>query len=221
MKHRLNQRVVSLIEGTNGAELAGSLYAARPRERAALAAELSARGHWVHADLFGDPAAGVSPGLVADLADAGSARVDVHLIDRGALAHLADVCRPGIARVTVPFDDELDVAAVSRQIQACGAQAWVALDPQTAVRRVDAALPHADGVLIMLVRPGTRSSAARLDLLAKVGEAAALLPAGVDGGVSERNVEQILSSGARYIVVGRGLLADDKTVPIKEMDKNE
>jgi len=59
---------------------------------------------WVHADVFADAWAGVSLDLVGELADGGIGPIDVHLLTAGALEALDVVCRPGIARVTFPFE---------------------------------------------------------------------------------------------------------------------
>jgi len=59
-------------------------------------------------------------------------------------------------------------------------------------------------VLVMLLEPGNQGSS-DLTLLAKVAEARERLPVGVDGGIGEADVTQVLAAGASYVVVGRQL----------------
>jgi len=58
----------------------------------------------------------------------------------------------------------------------------------------------------MLLEPGTR---ARSDpaLLTKVSGASAARPVGVDGGVGEDILGDVLAAGASYVVIGRRLFA--------------
>ena len=103
-----------------GAQLSGSLYAVPPAHRVDAARHLAARKIWAHADVFADTSAGVSLELIGRLGDAGAGPVDVHLLTAEALSALELVCRPGIARVTFPFERVPDVPAVAERIRAAG-----------------------------------------------------------------------------------------------------
>ena len=154
-----------------------------------------------------DPSqAGVSLELIQELADSGVHPVDVHLLTAGTLQALERVCRPGIARVTFPFEDVPDAPAIAAQIRAAGVRPWLAIAPNTSLEACAETLPHVDGLLVMLLEPGTsgRSDPAQLT---KVRRACALRPVGVDGGVGESNVGDVLAAGASYVVIGRRLFA--------------
>jgi pentose-5-phosphate-3-epimerase len=59
----------------------------------------------------------------------------------------------------------------------------------------------------MLTPPGQPGHAANLIRLDAVrGACRHHLPVGVDGGVTIANIDQILTAGARHIVIGRGLI---------------
>ncbi|MDP9221218.1 MAG: hypothetical protein M3P23_11895 [Actinomycetota bacterium] len=83
----------------------------------------------------------------------------------------------------------------------------VALSPNTSIDRAGDALDHVDGVLVMLLEPGT-TGRADLSLLAKVRAASDIASVGVDGGVGESNLARLLSAGASYVVVGRRLFSN-------------
>jgi pentose-5-phosphate-3-epimerase len=67
-----------------------------------------------------------------------------------------------------------------------------------------------DGLLVMLIAPGT---AARADprLLPKVATAARHVTAGVDGGMTPPMAAASVRHGARYVVAGRALSAAPPT----------
>ena len=74
--------------------------------------------------------------------------------------------------------------------------------PGTTLEACADALPQVDGLLVMLLEPGSRG---RPDsaLLAKVSRVSAAMPVGVDGGVGEGNLGDVLAAGATYVVIGR------------------
>lgn len=199
-----NHRLASVLRQRPDVDLAGSLYAVPPDRRHGIARLLAREKLWVHADVFADPAAGVDLGLIGELADAGVGPIDVHLLTAEALNALPVICRPGIARVTFPFEGVQDIAGIARQVRACGAEAWLALAPATTVAEATGAARDVDGLLVMLLEPGTQD-AANLGLLVKVQAAGTRAPVGADGGIGEHNLTSVLRAGAGYVVIGRGL----------------
>jgi len=198
---------VSRLRGT-GVDVAGSLYAVPADSRAAAAALLSQNGMWLHADVFPDNRMGVSVDLISELAESGCGPLDVHLLAEGSMTALVNVCRPGVTRVTFPYEGTDDIQAVAAQVRAAGAQPWLAIAPDTAVDVCHDALSHVDGLLVMLIKPGTRE-AADLGQLRKVQAVSKQQSVGVDGGVHEANFDRIVAAGATYVVAGRRLF----TVP--------
>ncbi|WP_157970547.1 hypothetical protein [Nakamurella deserti] len=188
----------------SGGTLAGSLYAVPAAQRASAADLLHRHGAWVHADVFDDPGEGVDVDLIAALAAARLARLDIHLLTAGALAALDLVCRPGVDRITFPFEGVAAVGDVAARIRAAGVSPWLAVAPGTSLVECAEASAHVDGLLVMLLEPGTRRSA-DLRHLSKVENAHAGTTVGVDGGVREVDLDRILAAGATYIVAGRRL----------------
>lgn len=206
----LNAELVRRLRHTAGAELGGSLYAVPAAHRPAVARQLAEQRIWVHADVFADLRAGVSLDLINELADGGAGPIDVHLLTAGALEVLDAVRRPGIARVTFPFEGVPDVPSVAARIRAAGTSPWLAIAPGTTLDACADALPHVDGLLVMLLEPGSRGRSDPAQL-AKVSGASATGPVGVDGGVGECNLGDVLAAGAGYVVIGRRLFAATTT----------
>jgi ribulose-phosphate 3-epimerase len=120
------------------------------------------------------------------------------------------VCRPGVARVTVPFESTPDLRQAATAIRAVGAEAWVAIAPATPLTRLESCLDVVDGVLVMLIQPGSTDRADSA-LVGKVALASQRTAVGVDGGVTDSVIDACLAAGARYVVAGRRLFGAAKS----------
>jgi hypothetical protein len=172
----------------------------------------------VHVDVMAETEglpAGVSMAELADIVAAvGSSSVEVHLIGSAEFVDtkLLRVLHLRPAKVFLPWDAFTERRA--NALRAVGSSAWIALwrewdglDPSAPPWR---ATP--DGLLVMLIEPGSRGRSAirRLDVVAAC---AGYLPVAVDGGVTEPVAERSVTAGARSIVVGRALLGDAAETP--------
>ncbi|WP_199254212.1 beta/alpha barrel domain-containing protein [Mycolicibacterium mengxianglii] len=194
-------------------QLAGSVYAAPTETRIIAAQELSAAGLDVHVDVMAE-SEGLPTGVGLDELDriaaaVDTARVGVHVIGSPGFVDtvLSSVLAVRPAVVFVPWD-AFSAERVAT-IRTAGSQAWVALW-QEWDGADEASIPEwpttPDGVLVMLIQPGTRDQCA-LGRLAIVTACAGELPVAVDGGVTESVAELCVSAGASSIVVGRALFA--------------
>jgi pentose-5-phosphate-3-epimerase len=191
-----------------GGELSLSIYAAPPHLRTAIALRAMQEGLWIHVDIMRDPQGrdrGVDMATLKELTVSRQHRVDVHLIGDGAAAAFDEVCELGCTRITVALEGCTDILSTAATARRSGAQFWMAIAPPTAVEDFLPMVPVVDGVLLMLLAPGTQDPA-DLSLLSKAQALSHLLPVGVDGSVGAANVNACLEAGARYIVSGRGLL---------------
>jgi ribulose-phosphate 3-epimerase len=206
----LNRTLLDEIARSPGVTLAASIYAAAEPDRLDLAVAAADAGLWIHADVIvtGGVRRGVSLEQIGDLSARRLGPLDVHLITEDLPPILEQVCRIPVDRITVPLEACADVAAAAEQIRARGAAPWLAVAPGTDADEVLAYLPQVDGVLVMLIEPGT-SARADTGLRHKVTAVAQHTTAGVDGGVNEANLRTYLDASARYVVSGRGLLAPD------------
>jgi pentose-5-phosphate-3-epimerase len=190
--------------------LAGSVYAA-PGSRVEAAEALERAGIDVHVDVMaaaeGHPA-GVS---LAELrlisASVHHDRIGVHLIGStdfvDAVLPKILLLRPGV--VFLPWHAFTDERA--RAIRSAGGSAWIAVWREWDGHGAPPWPARPDGVLVMLIEPGTRGTCS-LSRLAVVEACAAELPVAVDGGITEAAAPLCLSAGAQVLVVGRSLLLD-------------
>jgi pentose-5-phosphate-3-epimerase len=204
-------RVLSAHAAAVGVSLAGSVIALPHPRRIGLAQSLTASGHWVHADRIegsyrGQP--GVSVAEVHDLARIPDVRLDVHLMVDEPIAELHQLPLLGISRITVQSDGLDDLREVVSTSRNYAEQVWLAVHHASvdADRLEDSG---ADGLLVMLTppgQPGHRADLAQLMLVTPIHSNG--LSAGVDGGVTDANLDRIAASGARYAVVGRALTSN-------------
>ncbi|WP_422746755.1 ribulose phosphate epimerase [Mycobacterium sp. WMMD1722] len=193
-----------------GGRIAGSVYAVAPRQRIAAARDLAGAGLDVHVDVMAEAEglpAGVSLAELSRIAGVvDSARLGVHLIGSPAFvdATLPAVLAHRPATVFLPW------AAFSaprvQAVRAAGGAAWIAVwDEWDGSPPVWPETP--DGVLVMLIEPGT-ADRARTDRLGIVSACAPQLPVIVDGGVTEDLAPLCITAGVESMVVGRALLPD-------------
>ncbi|MBK3564735.1 hypothetical protein [Streptomyces sp. MBT62] len=212
-ERELNPEILAEIARHPGTILAGSIYAVVEAQRLAAARQLARAGLWIHADVITDDRGhrGVDLSLVHTLAEQRVGPLDVHVIapepELGGL--IEEISAWQVDRVTFPFESCPDPAAVAdtvERIRASGAAAWLAVAPATELAAVRPYFELLDGLLVMLIEPGSTGTA-DLTLTAKAGQTPPALPAGVDGGVDADNLAACLRAGADYVVSGRALLS--------------
>ncbi|MBO0676009.1 ribulose phosphate epimerase [Mycolicibacterium sp. S2-37] len=193
--------------------IAGSVYAVAPADRAAIAGEMADVGLDVHVDVMAE-SEGLPTGVsVAELSaiaqtvdrtrpDAG---VDVHLIGSPDFvdATLGAVLEHRPSKVFLPWAAFTEHRA--RSIRAAGGSAWIALWKEWNGFGPARWPATPDGVLVMLIEPGT-TDRCRLDRLGIVTACVPHLPVIVDGGVTEDIAPLCITAGAESLVVGRALL---------------
>ena len=192
--------------------LSGSVIALPPGGRMDHARTLTARGHWVHADRIEGSfrgQAGVSLEEVHELARVPDIRLDVHLMVDDLEAELSALPGHGIARLTLQCDGRDDLAHLVGLTRGHAHEVWLAVH-EAAMGSTRLQESGADGVLVMLTQPGQPGQVADLGRLPLVRATCdAGWPVGVDGGVTDANLDDIVRSGARYAVVGRALTPSD------------
>lgn len=194
--------------------LSGSVIALPPERRTDHARSLTASGLWVHADRIEGSfrgQAGVSLEEVHELARIPDIRLDVHLMVDDPLDELSALPGHGIARLTLQVDGGDDLAHLVRRSRNHAREVWLAVH-HDAIGATPLQQSGADGVLVMLTPPGQPGHLADLDRLPLVRATRDHgWPAGVDGGVTDANLDDICESGARYAVVGRALIPTSTT----------
>jgi pentose-5-phosphate-3-epimerase len=195
----------------------GSVYAVEPRLRVEAAVQLAAASCRVHADVIlglDDRHRGVSwDELAAIRRAAPTARIDLHLIAPGKsmdTVRLAEERRAigtavqiGAEFITVSNRCLSLHATALTGARAAGTDLWLEVPPDKP--GTDEPGIAIDGVLVMLIEPGTKQ-VANLAHLEKVERLARTVQVAVDGGVTRKIAAKCLKLGARYAISGRDLL---------------
>lgn len=174
------------------------------------AEQLGQTSLWVHLDIMDGlftPRLGAPVTEMLWLNSPGIGPVDIHLMVQDPNAWLPDVLALHPARVTVHVESCDDAVSLSDRVRASNASPWLAINPNTDCKVLEQVLPHFDGVLVLLIPPGT-SNAADLSLRSRVAQLSSMATVGVDGGVNSANAGDWISAGASYLVVGRALFPD-------------
>lgn len=206
----MNHELINTVRAHRGAILAGSLLAAGSAPLVETGRALVDAGAWCHVDVMDGiftPHRGLPATSLRELAEAGCGPLDAHLMLADPEPVLASVLRHPPDRVTVHLESSGSPEAAARRIRDAGSSPWLAISPRTPYLACVDHLDAFDGALVMLVSPGSRNTAADLNLLTKVRQLQERIPVGVDGGVTTANVHQCLQAGARYLVSGRSLLS--------------
>jgi ribulose-phosphate 3-epimerase len=213
----LDPEILAEIARHPGATLAGSIYAVAEADRLAAARRLEHAGLWIHADVIMDDGThrGIELSLVRTLCERRIGPLDIHVIAPELDGLIDEICAQKVDRVTFPFESCSDYAAVAdtaEQVRASGAAAWLAVAPATELASVRPCFDLVDGLLVMLIEPGS-TGAADPTLATRAGQTRRVLPVGVDGGVNSVNLGACLQAGADYVVSGRALFHSTAAVP--------
>lgn len=174
---------------------------------------------WLHVDVMDNhfvPNLTIGLPVVSDLLAAVDTEVDCHLMIEDPDRWAPGFAEAGAASVTFHHEAARDPRGICRDIHAHGARAAVAIKPATPVTAVEPLLAAVDMVLVMTVEPGFGGQAFMPECLTKVRRLRELATSRdlqvliqVDGGVSERTIEQCADAGADVFVAGSAVYGTD------------
>lgn len=177
-----------------------------------IAACESAGADWLHVDVMDGhfvPTITVGPLFVEACRRASKLPVDVHLMISEPEKHLEAFAKAGASNITVHVEACPNLAGAVEKIKSLGCTAGITLNPATPALALDAALPLADLVLIMSVKPGFSGQAFMPEMIGKVEELRNKLNRlrstahlEVDGGISMETIPLMKNAGANIFVTG-------------------
>ena len=147
--------------------------------------------------------------MVRAIAGATRAEMDAHLMVTNPGKLIGPLCECGVGRIAVHMESTEYPSELLSMIHAYGKKAGIALNYKTDVRVLEPYLDQIDYVLLQTCEAGDKALTFRQFGYEKIGKAKALLPAGValwaDGGIDERILPRLATSGLDYAVIGRAL----------------
>ncbi|MCK9356341.1 MAG: ribulose-phosphate 3-epimerase [Dehalococcoidia bacterium] len=130
---------------------------------------------------------------------------EAHLMVAHPLPHLESFRRAGASRIIFHVEAEDEAALVILQARSLGLGVGVALNPPTPVGAIESFISAVDSVLLMTVYPGYYGAPFVPDVMKKVSLVRALRPdieIGVDGGIKEGNLPDVVGYGVDTVCVG-------------------
>lgn len=159
-------------------------------------------GHFVPNLTFG-------PHLVSALKKITALPLDVHLMLTNPAKYIDAFAESGADIITVHAECEDDVAGCFRQIKSHGIRCGIVLSPDTPSEPYFSLMEQADMTLVMSVYPGFGGQSFIPSSLEKCKGIRAHMgteyPIEIDGGVSEKNIDEVVQAGANVIVAGSGI----------------
>ena len=169
----------------------------------------------------------MGPPLVESIRKISRLRFDLHLMIEDPDEFAPLFIEAGANQVTVHAEVARNLDRTLHAIQEKGAGAGVALNPATPLEMVENVLDFVDHVLIMSVNPGfggqkfiprTLDKIRRLDRMRRDNGYGFKIE--IDGGVSSKNVAEIVRAGCDWLVAGSSVFhSADAGAAVKEMQQ--
>jgi ribulose-phosphate 3-epimerase len=135
--------------------------------------------------------------------------MDFHLMIENADPYLEDCIKSGAEIISVHYEACRHLHRTVSEIRNLGAKAGVVLNPHTSVDVLEEVLPYLDLVLLMSVNPGFGGQKFIESTFSKVRKLKAMIDTinpeiiiEIDGGVNDKNANQLFDAGANMLVAG-------------------
>lgn len=142
---------------------------------------------------------------------------DVHLMITDPIRYIDSFADAGADIITVHLESADNIARVLEYIKSKGIKASLSIKPKTPVAELKPYLPLLDMILIMSVEPGFGGQSFIEESTEKIRQTKELteslgygnIDIEVDGGISGKNVRQVIEAGANVIVAGSSVFHSD------------
>jgi ribulose-phosphate 3-epimerase len=170
---------------------------------------------WIHVDVMDGhfvPAITMGSVITKAARSITSLPLDVHLMIENPDFYIPDFAKAGASLISVHVEACVHLNRTIQLINKFGIKAGVAINPSTPLSSLDWILEFVDFVLIMSVNPGFGGQAfipnsidkiRALRKIIKERELSTLIE--IDGGVNEKNIEEISIAGADAFVAGSAI----------------
>ena len=170
----------------------------------------AAGADWIHVDVMDGhfvPNITMGPVVVQTCRRITNLPLDVHLMIEKPERYIEAFAKAGASGLTVHVETCPDIVGTLRQIKSLGVRAGAVLNPETPVGAIQPALPEADLILVMSVRPGYSGQRFMPETIGKVSEIRKKLDAlrsaawlEVDGGIDTETLPKMKEAGATAFV---------------------
>jgi ribulose-phosphate 3-epimerase len=133
---------------------------------------------------------------------------EAHLMIKNPRTELANYCQAGAIKAVFHFEatpQPLEVISAARRL---GLKIGLALNPETSITAALETIDQVDSVLFLSVNPGFYGAKFIPEVLDKVRELHHHRPGlllSIDGGINEKNLQEVADSGVNEICVGSAI----------------
>ena len=179
---------------------------------------LAAGADWIHFDVMDNhyvPNLTIGPLVCEALRKFGvTAPIDVHLMVKPVDRIIPDFAKAGATYITFHPEASEHIDRTLQLIRDCGCKPGLVFNPATPLSYLSHVLNSLDMILIMSVNPGFAAQKFIPSALEKLKEVRALLDKNgrgqdcrlaIDGGVNEKNIQQIAAAGADTFIAGSAI----------------
>lgn len=151
--------------------------------------------------------------------------LDVHLMIEKPERYIEEFAKVGADIITVHYESTVHLHRTLRQIKDAGCKAGVVLNLTTPVSVLEDILPECYMVLLMSINPGFGGQKFEDITYQKIKKLRKMIDEQglntlieIDGGVTDKNIKQLVDSGANVFVAGSHVFkSDDQKNTIKEL----
>ncbi len=167
---------------------------------------------WVHIDFMDNifvPNESIKPSVVSKYPV--FKHKEAHLMVLSPLEWIDGLTEAGFERIIIHVESQ-DVEKCLEYIKSKGLEAGIAINNETPVESLQPFIDKIDVVLVMTIKPGFQGQPFIPEALEKVRQIKSnnlSVKVGVDGGVRDTNVKEIVESGVDFMTAGSYLLEGD------------
>ena len=170
------------------------------------------------------PRLGLFPELLKSIYESTRLPIEAHLMLTKPDEFIKGFVKSGARRILVHFETLDNPEMTLNLIKEVGAETCLVLNPETSFLNAEKYLPLIDSFMLMAINPGIPKHPFipnTLDKLANLkkwlGDMKPEIGIGIDGGVTFKNVLQLFTTGADWLVCGSGTAFDPNSNLIENL----